>query len=113
MSSGRKAGQPNYFADRRNALALTLQHSDVSQLRDDLLGTEHLVRHRLFPFQAIFSHFAWFRKCQSGQPLDLSDRHPLAEMPTSDDGQKCHVDHVVNPPGQNAKGKGRTWVNSQ
>ena len=39
MSSGRKAGQPNYLAGRRNALALTLQHLNLSQLRDDLLGT--------------------------------------------------------------------------
>ena len=109
MSSGRKAGQPNYVAGRRNALALALQHLDLSQLPDDLLGSESLVRHRLFPFQTIFSHFAWFRKYRSGQPLDLSDRHPLAEMPPSDNGQKCHVDHFMNPPVKMPRGRVQHW----
>ena len=34
---------------------------------------------------------------QSCPPLDLPDRHPLAEMPTSDNAQKCHVDHSMIP----------------
>jgi hypothetical protein len=60
-------GQTNLLAGCRNALALTLRCLDLSQLRDDLLGSQPLLLHRLSPFQAIFSQFAWFRKCRLGQ----------------------------------------------
>ena len=60
-------GQTSFLTGCRNALALTLQHLNLPQLRYDLLSSQPLLRRRLAPFQAIFSQFAWFRKCQSGQ----------------------------------------------
>ena len=36
-------------------LALTLPYLDLSQLRDDLLGSQPRLRYRFSPFQAIFS----------------------------------------------------------
>ena len=60
-------GQTRILAGCGNALALTLQHLDLPQLGDNLLGSQTLLRLRFSPFQAIFSQFAWFRKCRSGQ----------------------------------------------
>jgi hypothetical protein len=71
---GRGAGersQTRFFASCGNALALTLQRLKLSQLRDDLFGSQPLLRHRLSPFQAIFSQFAWSRKGRSGQSRHL------------------------------------------
>lgn len=60
-------GQTRLLAGCGNTLALTLQDLNLPQLRNDLLGSQPLLRHLLSPFQAIFSHFAWFRECRSGQ----------------------------------------------
>jgi hypothetical protein len=59
--------QPDVLAGRRNTLALALQNLNLTQFRDDLLGSQPLLRHLPSPFQAIFSQFTWFRKCRSGQ----------------------------------------------
>jgi hypothetical protein len=61
-----KRSQTRFFASCGNALAMALQDLRLPQLRADLLGSQPLIRHRLSPFQAIFSQFAWFRKGRSG-----------------------------------------------
>jgi hypothetical protein len=71
--------QTCFLAGCGNALAVALQHLNLPQLRNDLLGSQPFLRHRFSPFQAIFSQFARFRKCRSGHfplPVRIGSRCP-------------------------------------
>jgi hypothetical protein len=67
-------GQTRSPAGYGKALALTLQRLDRPPHCGDLLGSQPLIQHRLSPIQAIFSQFAWLRKCRSGQLHSINGR---------------------------------------